>query len=64
MVLNPRQVRLLRLVASGMTNQEIATEEGIEEQSVKNALTRILDKLAARNRAHAVHRGHQRGIIP
>jgi DNA-binding NarL/FixJ family response regulator len=52
--LTRRQLDVLRLVAAGMPNQEIAAELVIAPNTVKNHVTRVLEKLGARNRADAV----------
>lgn len=51
--LSPREVELLRLVASGASNQEIAETLTITEHTVKNHLRNILDKLHLKNRVQA-----------
>lgn len=51
--LTPREVELLRLVASGASNQEMADELVVTEHTVKNHLRNILRKLHLRNRVQA-----------
>ncbi len=51
--LSPREIELLRLVASGASNQEIAEALTITEHTVKNHLRNILDKLHLKNRVQA-----------
>ncbi len=51
--LSPREVELLRLVAGGASNHEIAEELTITEHTVKNHLRNILDKLHLKNRVQA-----------
>jgi len=48
-----RQQRLMRLVAKGLTNKEIAEELRLSEFTVKNHMSRILKQLDARNRSQA-----------
>ena len=51
--LTPREIEMLRLVASGASNQEIAEALTITEHTVKNHLRNILDKLHLKNRVQA-----------
>ena len=51
--LTPREVEMLRLIASGASNQEIAETLVITEHTVKNHLRNILDKLHLKNRVQA-----------
>jgi DNA-binding NarL/FixJ family response regulator len=52
--LTERELVVLEMVASGRANKEIAESLEIAERTVKNHIANILDKLAARGRAHAV----------
>ncbi|AXQ27244.1 DNA-binding response regulator [Solimonas sp. K1W22B-7] len=52
--LSPREVSILRLVAGGYSNKEIARSLLISDGTVKNHITDILQKLDARDRTHAV----------
>ena len=61
--LTPREVDVLRLIASGNANKEIAGQLSIGEASVKSHVANILAKLSANDRAHAVTIGLKRGII-
>ena len=51
--LSPRELEVLALVAQGLGNEEIARELVVATSTVKNHVTRIVDKLGARNRTHA-----------
>jgi DNA-binding NarL/FixJ family response regulator len=51
--LTEREIEVLRLVAKGMSNKEIATELVIAENTVKNHVRNILDKLQLRSRMEA-----------
>lgn len=62
-VLTAREVAVLRLIASGNGNKQIADRLSIAEASVKGHVSNILSKLGANDRAHAVTIGLQRGII-
>jgi len=51
--LTDREIEVLRLVAKGMSNKEIATELVIAENTVKNHVRNILDKLQMKSRMEA-----------
>jgi LuxR family maltose regulon positive regulatory protein len=61
--LNPRELEILRLVASGMSNRGIADRLAMTEGTVKWHLHRVFDKLGARRRTQAVQRVRQIGLI-
>jgi len=54
---------VLRLIAAGNANKEIAAQLSIAEETVKSRITSILSKLGANDRTHAVTIGLKRGII-
>jgi DNA-binding NarL/FixJ family response regulator len=61
--LSPREIDVLRLIAAGNANKEIAAQLSIAEDTVKSHVTNILAKLGANDRTHAVTIGLKRGII-
>ncbi|MEX1141676.1 MAG: response regulator transcription factor [Thermoleophilaceae bacterium] len=61
--LTPREREVLVLIASGLTNHEIADELTIEESTVKTHVRRILAKLNLRDRIHAVVYAYETGLI-
>ena len=61
--LSPLEVRVLRLIADGNSNKEIAALLSVTEDSVKGHVRNILSKLGANDRAHAAIIGVKRGII-
>ena len=61
--LTPREIDVLRLIAAGNANKQIADQLSIGEASVKSHVANILSKLGANDRAHAVAIGLKRGII-
>jgi len=61
--LTPREIEVLRLVAGGNANKEIAVRLSLTEESVKSHIRNILSKLQANDRTHAVTIGLKRGII-
>lgn len=61
--LTPREAQVLRLMAEGKTNKEIAAQLAITERTVKFHVGAILGKLGAGNRTEAVHRAAQLGWV-
>ena len=61
--LTPREVDVLRLVAGGNANKEIAARLSLTEETVKSHIRNTLGKLGANDRTHAVAIGLKRGII-
>lgn len=62
-LLTERQGAVLRLVAAGLSNKQIARSLAISERTVKFHVTSILAKLEADNRAQAVAVAVQRGLL-
>jgi DNA-binding NarL/FixJ family response regulator len=62
-LLSAVEVRVLRLIAEGNSNKEIATLLSVTEDAVKGQVRNILSKLGANDRTHAVTIGIKRGII-
>ena len=61
--LTEREIDVLKLIAAGNGNKQIADRLSISEATVKSRVTNILSKLGANDRAHAVTIGLERGII-
>src|SRR5580704_2258330 len=61
--LTPREADVLRLIAGGNANKEIASQLGLTEETVKSHVKNILPKLGANDRTHAVTIALKRGII-
>ncbi len=61
--LTSREINVLRLIAAGNANKEIAAQLSITEETVKSHVTNILAKLGANDRTHAVTIALKRGII-
>jgi DNA-binding NarL/FixJ family response regulator len=61
--LTPRELEVLRLVALGLSNKEIASRLVISEHTAKFHVAAILSKLGASSRTEAVHLAAQRGLV-
>jgi DNA-binding NarL/FixJ family response regulator len=62
-LLTPAEVKVLRLIAAGNANKEIAAQLSVTEETVKGRVKNILSKLGANDRTHAAMIGIKRGII-
>jgi DNA-binding NarL/FixJ family response regulator len=61
--LTPAEIAVLRLIAAGNANKQIADQLSITEETVKSRVKNILSKLGANDRTHAAMIGLRRGII-
>lgn len=61
--LTPREVEVLRMLAEGLANKEIASQLGITDHTIKFHISSILGKLGAATRTEAVTLGVRRGLI-
>ncbi len=61
--LTPREIEVLRLLAGGYSNREIAEGLGTQESTVKNHVSSILSKLGVRDRTRAVLKGIELGQV-
>jgi NarL family two-component system response regulator LiaR len=61
--LTPREIEVVRLLAAGQSNKEIADALAIGEETVKTHVGRVLSKLNADNRAQAVIQALKRGLV-
>ena len=61
--ITPRELEILELIASGLSNREIAEKLFVSENTVKTHSSRLFDKLSAKRRTQAVQIAKDAGLI-
>ena len=64
LAITPRELEILGLIATGLSNREIADQLFVSENTVKTHSSRLFDKLGAKRRTHAVQIGKASRLIP
>jgi Response regulator containing a CheY-like receiver domain and an HTH DNA-binding domain len=62
--ITPRELEILRLIAAGLSNREIADRLFVSENTVKTHSSRLFGKLGAKRRTQAVQLGKEARLIP
>jgi two-component system NarL family response regulator len=61
--LTPRELEILKMLSKGLTNKQIGHALGISENTAKNHVNNIIDKLEVSDRTEAATTAIQRGLI-
>lgn len=62
--ISPRELEVLREIAAGRSNKEIAARLDVSPNTVKTHVAHLFEKLGARRRTDAINRARELGIVP
>ena len=62
--ISPRELTVLREIAAGRSNKEIAAKLAVSPNTVKTHVARLFEKLGAKRRTDAIARARELGIVP
>jgi DNA-binding CsgD family transcriptional regulator len=62
--ISPRELVVLRELAAGRSNKEIAAQLNVSPNTVKTHVARLFEKLGAKRRTDAINRARELGIVP
>lgn len=62
--ISERELEVLREIASGLSNKEIAIRLSVSPNTVKTHVARLFEKLGARRRTDAINKARELGIVP
>jgi DNA-binding CsgD family transcriptional regulator len=62
--ISPRELDVLKEIAAGRSNKEIAARFHVSPNTIKTHVTRLYDKLGAKRRTDAVNKARELGIVP
>lgn len=62
--MSPRELEVLREIAAGHSNKEIARRLNVSPNTVKTHVARLFEKLGAKRRTDAINRARELGIVP
>jgi DNA-binding NarL/FixJ family response regulator len=62
--ISPREVAVLKEIAAGHSNKEIAARLNVSPNTVKTHVARLFEKLGARRRTEALRRARELGLVP
>ena len=62
--ISPRELAVLKQLAAGRSNKEIAAELDVSPNTIKTHIARLFDKLGSTRRTEAINRARELGIVP